>query len=199
MTPDDVLRLLSAEHGHFVFESGHHGTTWLDLEALFIHPGRIEPLAEDLAERLHGCGADVVCGPLVEGAFLALMVARQLGLPFTYSERFEESRERQLYPYGYRIPRTLHPHVRGKRVLIVNDVINAGSAVRGTFMELEQLGATVVALGAMLVLGHWTARFAEEKRLQLAILAAENNELWEPAACPLCERGVPLQRRIQQT
>ncbi|HYI13723.1 MAG TPA: phosphoribosyltransferase family protein [Thermoanaerobaculia bacterium] len=196
---DEVMKLLAVEQGHFGFESGHHGTTWMNLETLFLHPGRIEPLAAELADRLRSCGAEAVCGPLVEGAFLALMVARRLGLPFTYSERFEESAEQQLYPYGYRIPRMLHPHVRGKRVLIVNDVINAGSAVRGTATELEQLGATVVALGAMLVLGPWTARFAEEKRLQLAVLAEEKNELWEPAGCPLCASEVPLQRRIQQT
>jgi orotate phosphoribosyltransferase len=196
---DEVMKLLAAEQGHFVFESGHHGTTWMDLETLFLHPGRIEPLTAELAHRLRSCGAEVVCGPLVEGAFLALMVAKHLQLPFTYSERFFDSTDRQLYPYGYRIPRTLHPPVRGKRVLIINDVINAGSAVRGTAAELEQVGATVVALGALLVLGQWTARFAKEKALQLDVLASLDNALWPPSACPLCVRGVPLQRRIQQT
>ena len=146
----DVLALLAPQRGHFLLESGHHGSLWMDLEALFLDPARIEPLADQLAARLATVGAEAVCGPLVEGAFLALMVARRLGVPFTYSERFESGGD--LYPYGYRIPRTLHRHLRGRRVAIVNDVINAGSAVRGTWLELEALGATPLAIGALLVI-----------------------------------------------
>jgi orotate phosphoribosyltransferase len=172
---------------------------WLDLEALFLEPARIEPLADELAARLMTHGAEVVCGPLVEGAFLALMVARRLGVPFTYSERFDLRGGGDLYPYEYRVPRTLHRHVRGKRLAIVNDVINAGSAVRGTWIELDSLGATPIAIGAMLVLGEWTARFAAEKNLALEALASLPNELWAPAECPLCARGEPLERKIQST
>ena len=193
---DEVMRLLSAEEGHFVFESGHHGTRWLDLEALFLHPAAIEPLARELASRLRACDAEVVCGPLVEGAFLALMVARELALPFTYSERFGGG-DGALYSYRYRIPRTLHRHVAGKRVLIINDVISAGSAVRGTFFELAQLGATVTAIGALLVLGDWTALFAEEHHLRVESLAQDTHDLWTPEECPLCARGVRLERRVQ--
>lgn len=193
----DVLSLLSLQRGHFLVESGHHGSLWMDLDALFLDPARIEPLADELAARLMPHGAEAVCGPLVEGAFLALMVARRLGVPFTYSERYESGGD--LYPYGYRVPRTLRAHLRGKRVAIVNDVINAGSAVRGTFLDLDAIGAQTVAIGAMLVLGEWSARFAAEKNLALEALATLANELWAPDACPMCARGEPLERRIQST
>lgn len=76
---DDVTALLSPRGGHFLLESGHHGSMWMDLEALFLEPARIEPAAE-LASRLSRHNAEAVCGPLVEGAFLALMVARRLHL-----------------------------------------------------------------------------------------------------------------------
>jgi orotate phosphoribosyltransferase len=193
---DRILRLLAVEHGHFAFESGHHGTTWMDLEALFLHPAEVEPLASELAAAVRPFGAEVVCGPLVEGAFLAIMVARLLQVPFTYSERFSHN-PGELYPYGYRIPRTLHPHVAGRRVLIINDVISAGSAVRGTAIELERLGANVVGIGALLLLGDWTASFAREKSLQVAALAHRDHDLWPPSECPLCAGGVPVQARVQ--
>lgn len=191
------MQLLEIEEGHFVFESGHHGTLWMDLEALFLRPGVIDELAAQLAGQLRPVDADVVCGPLVEGAFLALLVSRLLQLPFTYSERRERSGSGDLYPYDYRLPRTLRPHVRGKRVLIVNDVISAGSAVRGTAADVERVGGTVAGIAALLVLGDWTARFAAEKGIAFTALATETNELWPPSACPLCERGMPLERRIQ--
>ncbi len=192
------MRLLSAVDGHFVFESGHHGTRWMDLEALFLDVHAIEPLARELASRLRDCDAEVVCGPLVEGAFLALLVARELGLPFTYSERYASANE-GLYSYGYRVPRTLHRHLAGKRVLILNDVISAGSAVRGTFFELTELGATVTAIGALLILGEWTARFGNEHGLRVESLANESHDLWTPEDCPLCAQGVKVETRVQST
>jgi orotate phosphoribosyltransferase len=193
----EVMALLSPKRGHFLLESGHHGNLWMDLEALFLDPARIEPLAAELSTRLTKHNAEVICGPLVEGAFLALMVAQRLGLPFTYSERFEAADSQSLYPFVYRVPRTLHRHVHAKRIAIVTDVINAGSAVRGTTENLRQCSAQPIAIGALLVLGDWTQVFAAESSMAVESLAALTNELWTPAQCPLCAGKVPLERRIQ--
>ena len=189
---DEIAALVSKRSGHFVFESGHHGSIWLDLETLCLRPGRIEPLAARIAAALAGHNIEVVCGPLVEGAFVALMVARHLGVPFTYAQRFEGAAGAGLYSVAYRLPRSLRAHVRGKRVAIVNDVINAGSAVGGAFADLQRCGAIPVAIGALLVLGEWASRFAAEKQLALEVLSVVPNELWTPSECPLCQKGMPL-------
>lgn len=195
---DEVLALVSAEHGHFLLGSGYHATMWLDLETLFADPACIDPLAEELADRIALHEPEVICGPLVEGAFLGLAVARRLNLPFTYSERGAASAD-SLYPYGYALPRALRPFVTGKRVAIVNDVISAGSAVRGTFVDLERCGATVLAIGALLVLGGWSREFTATQRIALETLAEEPFDLATAADCAQCRAGVPLQRRIQTT
>jgi hypothetical protein len=39
----------------------------------------------------------------------------------------------------YRLPKSLQPVVSGERVAVVNDVISARSAVRGTFLDLCEL------------------------------------------------------------
>jgi orotate phosphoribosyltransferase len=197
MGEEDLISLVSAERGHYLFESGYHGTRWMDLETLFLEPRKIEPFATRLAARLDDLGAEVVCGPLVEGAFVALEIARNLNLPFTYSERYERDAGTGLYPFGYRIPRPLQQHLRGRRVLLVNDVISAGSAVRGTAEELRAIGARCVAIAALLMLGDWAAQYASQQNLELVALATQPNEMWSPAECPLCLRGVPLERRIQ--
>ena len=139
--------------GHFLLESGHHGDLWLDLESLCLRPQRVQIVAAELAEPLSKLGVDAVCGPLVEGAFVALMVALLLNVQFTYSERFARVAEGRLFPAGYRVPAPLHEGLRGKRVAIVNDVINAGSAMRGTFADLQNCGAVVVDISALLVFG----------------------------------------------
>jgi orotate phosphoribosyltransferase len=189
---DDVLSLLDARRGHFRFESGHHGTLWLDLELLCLHPRRLRLLAVELARRLAALPIEAVCGPLVEGAFVAQFVAEALDLPFAYAEPVARPNYDGLYPLAYRIPARQRPVLQGRAVAIVNDVINAGSAVGGAFADLQACGARPLAVGALLVLGGWTADFAAKKALVLESLATLPNELWTPADCPFCAAGVPL-------
>jgi|ERR1700730_9211716 orotate phosphoribosyltransferase len=88
--------------------------------------------------------------------------------------------------------RALRGEIRGKRVAIVNDVINAGSAVRGTFADLKNCGAQPIAIGALAVLGQAASQFNADKKLTLETIAFLPNEVWTPSECPLCARGVPL-------
>jgi orotate phosphoribosyltransferase len=133
---------------------------------------------------------NAICGPLVEGAFVALFVACELGLEFSYAER-SVSGKSGLYPVDYRLPPALRARLRGRRVAIVNDVINAGSAVRGAFEDLAACGAETVAVGALLVLGSLAPTFAANRNVPLESLAHAPNTLWTPADCPLCSAGVP--------
>jgi orotate phosphoribosyltransferase len=190
---EKVLELLSARRGHFLLESGHHGDLWLDLESLCLRPRFIQPLAEELAKSLDRLEIDAVCGPLVEGAFVALMTASHLDVAFTYSERYKRETADGLFPAGYRVPRPLRAGLRGKRVAIVNDVINTGSAIKGTFFDLEECGASVVAINTLLVLGSAAAQFAASKHVPLNSLATLPNIVWTPPECPLCASGSSLE------
>ena len=191
-TGEEVAQLLPKREGHFVFESGHHGQLWLDLELLFLHPERVQPLAEALADRLRAYQPSAVCGPLVEGAFVGLMVAASLRVPFSYSEPVRDHRATGLFPLSYPIPKSLQPRLRGQRVAIVNDVINAGSAVRGTLASLEACGAQPVAIGTLAVYGGAATELAAAHGVALQTLASFPSRIWEPSACPLCAKGVPL-------
>ena len=190
---EQVLGLLSARKGHFLLESGHHGDLWLDLETLCLNPRHVQTVAIALAEPLSELEIDAVCGPLVEGAFVGLMVALLLDVQFTYSERFAAPAADGLFPTEYRIPTALREGLQGKRVAIVNDVINAGSALRGTFAELQNCGAIVVDISALLVLGTAASAFAASKGVPLRSAATLSNSLWAPPDCPLCASGVPLE------
>jgi orotate phosphoribosyltransferase len=185
--PADLMSLFAARTGHYRYESGHHGSLWLDLDALFLRPARVRPFADELAWRLVPYGPAVVCGPLTGGAFLAQAVAATLGTDFAFAERVASGG-----PVAYRIPPGVRPALAGRAVAVVDDVINAGSAVRATLADLEECGASVVAVGALLVLGDAAPRALAARHLPLESLAARPNELWEPADCPLCAAGRPL-------
>src|SRR5262249_61577215 len=98
-----------------------------------------------------------------------------------------------LYPVEYRLPAALHPVVKGRRVAIVNDVTSAGSAVRGTFAHLQSLGARIVAIGSLLVLGSAIDDFSRQHGVPIGALAREPHHIWTPAECPLCRAGEPLE------
>ncbi len=174
---DQLLSLVRGRHGHFKLESGHHADLWFDLETLCLNSREIRAFAERLAARLKKYQVDVVCGPLVEGAFVALLVSLQLGCQFTYAERVDDTRD-GLFPVQYRLPKSLQPVVSGKRVAIVNDVISAGSAVRGTFLNLSEIGAEVVAIGALLALGESITEFAAKHGVAFEILERMPHNLW---------------------
>jgi orotate phosphoribosyltransferase len=176
----DVAGLLPARSGHFRLESGHHSALWLDLELLCLEPDRVRPLAGSLARALSAHGVDVVCGPLIEGAFVALMAATALGVPFTYAERRTDGAGDGLFAVRYVIPPALRPHVQGRRVAVVNDVINAGSAVRGTLADLAQRGAVPVVVGTLAVLGTAAPRLTAAAGVALETLATLPNEIWTP-------------------
>lgn len=188
-----VLELFSARNGHFLLESGHHGDFWLDLERLCLRPRLLQPYIGQLSDRFKPLRIDAVCGPLVEGAFVGLMVADRLNIEFTYSERFSRPTSNGLFPIGYRVPKPLRASLRGKRVAIVNDVINAGSAVKGTFADLQDCGASVIAIGALLALGSAASEFAAQVNVVLETLAVRPNNLWLAEECPLCAASVLLE------
>ncbi len=188
---EDLASLLKARRGHFELESGHHGDLWLDLESLCRTPSTVCPLAAELAQRLSPYRAEIVCGPLVEGAFVGLLVAAEMDVEFVYAEPRRNPGSQGLFPVSYHLPTGLR-NLAGRRVAIVNDVINAGSAIRGTLADLTQCAAEVVAIGTLLALGATPAKLAEEASVPLETLAQELNTIWSPDACPLCKSGVPL-------
>ncbi len=121
------------------------------------------------------------------------MVAEQCDVGFAFAERFAPPPSDALYQVRYRIPNALRDGLRGASVAIVNDVTNAGSAVRGTYEDLVACGARPVALGTLVAFGEWSTSFANEHGLALEALERLGNNLWTPQQCPLCAAGEPLQ------
>ncbi len=187
------LALVQGRRGHFRLESGHHGSLWLDLDTLFADPVAITPFVSRLAAQLRPHGAELVCGPLLGGAFLAQSVAQTLGLSFCFTERQTAPEADRLYRVSYRLPPAYRARVSGRRVAMVDDVMSAGSALRGTYLELQAHGAVPVAAGALLVLGDAAVEYFAGRRLPVEAVTRDAYQLWSPAECPRCAAGQPLE------
>jgi orotate phosphoribosyltransferase len=190
-----LLDLMRPRKGHFRLESGYHGELWLDLDSLFLRPRLLEPFAVELARRVSAHDVDAVCGPLEGGAFLAQMIARELDLEFFYSARSAPPRGEGLYTVGYRLPAALRGAASGRRFAIVDDVVSAGSAVRGTSADLRACGAEPVVAGALLVL---TSPASGPAPLDLPLERIEvlRSAIWAPSECPRCVALEPLENSL---
>ncbi len=189
---ETITALLAGRRGHFRMESGYHSASWFELGSLFEHPDELSPFVSDLARRLRSYRVDAVCGPLTGGAKLARLIAADLRIECFEADRLETPGATGLFPIRYELPNIQREKARGRSVAIVDDAISAGSAVRATYKDLIACGARPVALGALIVFGDAAARFAAETGLALEGVALMPLEMWEPDACPLCKRGIPI-------
>ncbi|HEX9923436.1 MAG TPA: phosphoribosyltransferase family protein [Anaerolineae bacterium] len=183
-----VREAVAARRGHFRYESGHHGDLWLDLDGLFVDARRVRDLASALAEQVRICRPELVCGPLTGGAFIAQLVAAEIGVGFVFAERLVL----EAGSVQYRLPEPLRPAVSGRRVLLVDDAVNAGSAVLLTLADLLACSAELAGFASLLTLGDAAAHIAQPYGVPFFKLVSLERGLWLTEECPLCSAGVPL-------
>ena len=179
--------------GHFDYGNGYHGRVYLNPHRIFRTPSLIWRLAEDLLDLMPEtvtAGADVVAGPVMGGALLAHTMAGLLD-----SRRSLERPPTSFAPLSLDAAggMTLRPFyrtvVRGKRVLLADDVRNTGKTFERAKTLIEEAGAMVIAsaqiydrLEAIVDLGVPNFALVEYK-------APEN---YPAAECPLCKQSVAV-------
>ncbi len=192
-TAEAFIALASGRQGHFKLESGHHSDLWLDLDALFGEPRRVMPFVAALTAALKPHRVTLVCGPLLGGAFVAQLIAHALDVDFCFTERVMPAADGGLFRAQYRLPPAFRERLRGQRAAIVDDVMSAGSALRGTCAELQAHGANPVVAGALLILGSTGDDYFKQREIAVEAVARRDFDLWLPAACPLCAAGAPVE------
>lgn len=187
-----VLDAVAASRGHFRYESGHHGDLWLDLDGLFVDARRLRGWAATLARRAAETEPEFVCGPLVGGAFVAQWMAAESGAGFVYAERSASADE----AVRYRVPDPLRGLLPGRRVLLVDDAVNAGSALLQTLADLRECGAEPAGFASLVTLGDAASHIAAQHGVPFYTLASLPRTMWVPRECPLCAAGAPLADRV---
>jgi orotate phosphoribosyltransferase len=187
---DNVLML----NGHFDFGNGYHGQVYLHPHQLLSHPSRIWRFAQDLLDVLPGSildRAEVVAGPVTGGALLAHTIAGLL-----HSRRAISRPDMLFAPFtidpdaGFGLSRFYQEVVRGRHVLLVDDIRNTGQTFARCAGLVREAGGTVVAtaeiydrMESMMEIGVPNFSLAEYK--------APNYPAGE---CPLCAAGTPVTR-----
>ena len=84
--------------------------------------------------------------------------------------------------------------VAGRRVVFVDDAISTGSATRGSVSTLQDAGAEVAVVGTVVQFGSVGVDYLRQHNIPAETLVAHEYQTWHPSECPLCRRGVPLEK-----
>lgn len=180
------------EGDHFVYDSGQHGGGWIDKEVVNEQTNRSSELCAMLAEVVRDLAPEVVCGPATGGIIVSQWTAHHLGALTVFAER-DRSAPTDSAGAGFVLGRGYDRVVAGKRVLVVDDVINTGLAIRQTVRAVAAASSTVVGAGALVSRGNAAAPDlgVDDARWLLEYEIPS----WPAAACELCRRGVPINTR----
>ncbi|MGB6576638.1 MAG: hypothetical protein WBF34_01855 [Streptosporangiaceae bacterium] len=181
----EVVQLARPRSGHFDLGTGYHGDLWLDLDALLLRPPLLRAHVRWLAERLREHLVDAVCGPLEGGAFLAYAVADLLGAAFLAGYRSPGEAT------GYHLP-AVQGGIGGWRVGVVDDAVNAGTAVAACMEEVRRRGAVPVAVAALVSLGEASAMIQARMGVPFYPVSTVPSRAWPAERCPLCAEGTPF-------
>ncbi len=167
---------------HIVYTSGKHGSAYVNKDAVYPDTARIAELCRFLADAAAPHRPEIVCGPALGGIILAQWTGHHLGLPAVYAEKAPEG--------GMVLRRGYDKLVAGRRVLVVEDILNTGGSVKDAVAAVGAAGGDVVAVAALVNRGRVTAGDVGAPALVALLNVAL--DAWDADACPLCRDGVPI-------
>src|SRR3954469_2529344 len=182
LSPNDVLdrfrRVGALLEGHFRLTSGLHSSGYLQCALVLQHPAEAEACGAAIAERVRSLGATVVLSPALGGIVIGQEVARALGVRAIFAERQDG---KLTLRRGF----SLSP---GEKVLVVEDVVTTGGSTRETVDVARAAGAQVVGAASII------DRSGGNQGLDVPYVALVPISLptYQPEACPLCARGLPV-------
>jgi orotate phosphoribosyltransferase len=181
----EAVRLAQPSWGHFDLGTGYHGDVWLDLDVLFHRPAFLRQPVRWMADRLREHAVDAVCGPVEGGAFLAYAVSDLLAAVFLPGYRTPGETA------GYHL-RQVPGGISGWRVGIVDDAVNAGTAVTACAEALRRQGAVPVAVASLLALGDASTMIPDRLGVPFHPAATLPSYTWPATECALCAKGIPF-------
>ncbi len=179
--------------GHFVYTSGKHGDTYFNKDAVFMHTKLASALCEQIAKHYVGQQIDVVIGPVAGGIIMSQWVTDHLSrldkraIMALYADKARVSDDDEP---KFIIKRGYDGQISGRRVLIVDDVLNQGSSIRALCTAVEDSGGKVVGAGCLLNRYSHTNKTLNVPELYSVIKL--NLHIMDATACELCKKGVPL-------
>ncbi len=202
MNSEEVLEMLKSvgailADDHFMYTSGLHGSMYINKDRLYPHTQMTQQFRRSMATHFTDeakYGIEVVAVPAVGGItlgtwtshWLEQMTGRKALMVYAEKSRDGETLE---FRRGY------GELVKGRRVLLVDDILTTGSSVTKLARAVRALGGNILAAAVICNRGNVTAEEAGEVP-ELFALADVSFEAYAPNECPICKKGIPIKRQL---
>jgi orotate phosphoribosyltransferase len=192
----DALKLFEScntilTNSHFVYTSGKHGHTYINKDAVYPHTDLVRQLCEEIARQCPW-QVEVVAGPTVGAVILSTWVAHFLsemtGRPILSIYAEEDAEKNRIFRRGYDVL------VKGKSVLVVEDILNTGGSARKVVEAVKKLGGKVAGVFGLCNRGGVGSD--DVGGAPVMALVDVTFEMWDAAECPLCAKGVPINTAV---
>jgi len=195
---NDIIQILKDVGGvitdsHIVYTSGKHGSLYINKDALYPHTELSSQVGKMFADKHKDLDIDVVAGPALGGIILSQWTVYHLSqmknkeILGIFTEKTED--KKQIFKRGY------DKLVKGKNVLIVEDLTTTGGSVKKVVDTVREVGGSVVAVSVMV--NRDPDKITSEMMLapfsSLGVLKAS---AYDENSCQLCKDNVPINTSI---
>lgn len=191
----DTLKKTNAliTDSHFVLTSGKHSPIYVNKDALYPHTKEASKIGKMFAEKFKSLDIDAVAGPALGGIILSQWTAYHLSklkkkdILGVYTEKTLE--KNQVFTRGY------DKLVRGKNILVVEDLTTTGQSVKKVINSVLEHGGKVIAVGVMVNRDpkNISSKTIGAPFFSLGELFTQN---YDEKNCPLCKKGVPINASV---
>ena len=203
---------------HYKYASGKHGEIYIEKRQLLKSPIIASQLANEITRKLweyapsetteithtfagfFKSNITVFLGAVVSGAkfanyialsYIDILVSLELiNLHLINKQILCIEAEMDTLRYKTLVlKRNYNKDVKGKKIFIVEDVINSGATIMRLIELVVASGGEVVGIGCI-----WNRGDFNLKDIPLISLVNEKLESWDENDCPFCQKGIPLSK-----
>lgn len=184
--------------GHFVLVSGRHANRYMNKDALYPHTLLTSELCQQMAGFSDG-EVETVAAPEKGGIILSQWVAYHLTnllgreVHAVYAEKKSKG--------GFVFNRLYDRLVKGRQVLVAEDVVTTGGSVKAVIKAVKDLGGTVVGVSVLCNRsGIEAPALAQQLNVPwvhaLTTVTTTTWPTWIEDKCPLCKEGIPISTEV---
>lgn len=187
--------------GHFLLKSGKHSDRYINKDAIYSNTELFGQIIVDIISKIDNIESglenndpnvvmngevdfDVITGPAIAGAVLAAPIAVLMDKIFVYPEKIVDQlfREHMVFRRGY------DEVLRGKKILIVEDIVTTGESLFKTVQAVRDCGGFVT--DAICI---WNRTNVSGSSMSFTLHSLINQEVksYSKEECPFCGK-IPL-------
>lgn len=178
---------------HIVLTSGKHSAAYINPDKLLPHTEACSAVGQIFADTYGHLDIDVVVGPAYGGIILSQWAAYYLS----------KRKKRDIYGLftektpdkGQVFERGFEALVKGKNVLVVEDIVSTGGSAKKAAESVKRAGGNVLLIAVMVNRDpeHVTS---QSIGFELASLSTFKIEAYDESSCPLCEKKIPINTTV---